>query len=73
MYHFLLCIINSIPQWRNFKMTKTQLQRLIDDITDAIRMGQVAIDDKDKGYPYIAGYYGSLLQEIKFKLLQDLK
>ena len=37
-------------------MTKTQLQRLIDDITDAIRMGQVAIDDKDKGYPYIAGY-----------------
>jgi hypothetical protein len=54
-------------------MTKTQLQRLIDDITDAIRMGQLAIDDKDKGYPYIAGYYGSLLQEIKFKLLQDLK
>ena len=54
-------------------MTKTQLQRLIDDITDAISMGQVAIDDEDKGYPYVAGYYGSLLQEIKLKLLQDLK
>ena len=54
-------------------MTETQIQRIIDDITDTISMGQVALDDKDKGYPYVAGYYGSLLQEIKFKLLQDLK
>ncbi len=54
-------------------MTETQIQRLIDDITDTISMGQVAIDDEDKGYPYVAGYYGSLLQEIKFKLLQGLK
>ncbi len=54
-------------------MTETQIQRLIDDITDAVSMGQVALDDEDKGYPYVAGYYGSLLQEIKFKLLQDLK
>jgi hypothetical protein len=54
-------------------MTKTQIQRLINDITDTISMGQVALDDEDKGYPYVAGYYGSLLQEIKSKLLQDLK
>ena len=54
-------------------MTKTQIQKIIDDITDAVNMGKVAVDDKDKGYPYVAGYYGSLLQEIKLKLLQDLK
>jgi len=54
-------------------MTKTQIQKIIDDITDAVNMGKVAVDDKDKGYPYVAGYYGSLLQEIKFKLSQNLK
>ena len=54
-------------------MTKTQIQRIIDDITDSVSMGEVALDDDDRGYPYVAGYYGSLLQEIKFKLLQDLK
>mgnify|MGYP000362280234 CR=1 FL=1 len=54
-------------------MTETQIQRIIDDITDTISMGKVALDDEDKGYPYVAGYYGSLLQEIKSKLLQDLK
>ena len=54
-------------------MTETQIQRIIDDITDTISMGQVALDDDDRAYPYVAGYYGSLLQEIKSKLLQDLK
>ncbi len=54
-------------------MTETQIQRIIDDITDTISMGKVALDDEDKWYPYVAGYYGSLLQEIKYKLLQDLK
>ena len=49
-------------------MTKTQIQRIIDDITDSVSVGEVALDDEDKGYPYVAGYYGSLLQEIKFKL-----
>lgn len=53
-------------------MTQTQIQCMIDDIEDALIKGELALKNKDLSYPYVAGYYGSVLQTILFMLKQDL-
>lgn len=54
-------------------MTQTQIERMIEDIDNVIKLGQSAIDNKDKGYPYVAGYYESVLKTLSFMLSQELK
>lgn len=53
-------------------MTQTQIQCMIDDIEDVLKRGELALKNKDLSYPYVAGYYGSVLQTILFMLKQDL-
>jgi hypothetical protein len=53
-------------------MTDIQIERIVEDIQDALNKGELALKNDDLGYPYVAGYYGSLLQTLMFMLKQEL-
>jgi hypothetical protein len=53
-------------------MTNIQIQRMIEDIQDVLNKGQIALNDDDLGYPYVAGYYYSVLKTLLFMLKQEL-
>lgn len=46
---------------------------MIDDIEDVLKKGEISLKNKDLSYPYVAGYYGSVLQTLSFMLKQELK
>lgn len=54
-------------------MTQTQIQCMIDDIEDALKKGEISLKKKGLGYPYVAGYYDSVLKTLSFMLKQELK
>lgn len=54
-------------------MTQIQIERLVEDIENAIVKGKKAMRDKDLSYPYVAGYYESVLETLCFMLKQELK
>ena len=54
-------------------MTKLQIERIIEDIESNIRIGREALEDKEKGYPYVAGFYEATLKTIAFMLSQEIK
>ena len=54
-------------------MTNLQLKRLIEDIESNIRVGREALEDKEKGYPYVAGFYEATLKTLAFMLSQEIK
>lgn len=54
-------------------MTTTQIERMIEDIDITIKKGHQALEDKEKGYAYVAGYYESVLKTLSFMLSQELK
>lgn len=54
-------------------MTQTQIQCMIDDINHTLKKGEISLKNKDLSYPYVAGYYGSVLQTLSFMLKQELK
>jgi|LakMenEpi03Aug12_release.lakeMendotaPanAssembly.Ray.scaffolds.fasta_scaffold1559733_2 hypothetical protein len=54
-------------------MTTIQIERMIEDIDTVVKYGQQSLEDKEKGYPYVAGYYESVLKTLSFMLSQELK
>ncbi len=46
---------------------------MIEDIDKTINVGRSALKDKEKSYPYVAGYYESVLKTLSFMLSQELK
>ena len=54
-------------------MTNLQLERIIEDIESNIRIGREALEDNEKGYPYVAGFYEATLKIIAFMLPQEIK
>ena len=54
-------------------MTDLQIQRIIEDIERTLKCGESALEDTEKGYPYVAGYYSSVLKTISFMLSQEIK
>jgi len=54
-------------------MTNLQLERLIEDIESNIRVGSEALEDPEKGYPYVAGFYEATLKTLAFMLSQEIK
>lgn len=54
-------------------MTRTQIERLVEDIEKSLIKGEIALKDEQLSYPYVAGYYGSVLNTLCFMLKQELK
>ena len=54
-------------------MTDLQIQRIIEDIERTLKCGESALEDKEKGYAYVSGYYYSVLKTLSFMLSQELK
>lgn len=54
-------------------MTNIQIERLVEDIENSLAKGKIALDDKELSYPYVAGYYESVLKTVYFMLKQELK
>ena len=53
-------------------MTDIQIERLVEDIQNALSKGELALKNDDLGYPYVAGYYGNILKTLMFMLKQEL-
>ena len=54
-------------------MTQIQIERMIEDIENVLNYGRDSLSDSDKGYPYVAGYYESVLMTLSFMLSRELK
>ena len=54
-------------------MKNIQMERLIDDIDRCLFEASLSLEDEDKGYPYVAGYLGSVLKTIQFQIKQTLE
>ena len=55
------------------EMTNLQIERMIEDIEESLKYGESALEDKEKGYAYVSGYYHSVLKTLSFMLSQELK
>ena len=54
-------------------MKQVQIERMIEDIEKSLKYGESALEDKEKGYAYVSGYYYSVLKTLSFMLSQELK
>lgn len=54
-------------------MKQVQIERMIEDIEKSLKYGESALEDKEKGYAYVSGYYHSVLKTLSFMLSQELK
>jgi hypothetical protein len=53
-------------------MKNIQMERIIEDIDSCLNEASLALEDEDKGYPYVAGYLSSVLKTLQFQIKQTL-
>lgn len=53
-------------------MKNIQMERIIEDIDSCLNKASLALEDEDKGYPYVAGYLSSVLKTLRFQIKQTL-
>ena len=49
-------------------MKNIQMERIVEDIDKCLNEANLALSDKERGYPYIAGYLSSVLRSLQFQI-----
>jgi hypothetical protein len=54
-------------------MKQIKIKRIVEDIEKNLKIGEKSLEDKEKGYPYVAGFYEATLKTVSFMLSQEIK
>ena len=44
------------------------MERIVEDIDKCLNEANMALSDKERGYPYVAGYLSSILKSLQFQI-----
>ena len=54
-------------------MKQIKIERILEDIEHNVNLGREALEDEDKGYPYVVQLYEATLKTVSFMLSQEIK